>query len=156
VGDEFIECDTCKSAFGLGVLQMPTTAALGAELLTATREAVTWLLRAGGEPGPAAASVAMDVLARAAGSPWSEQALRSDLAGLDVTGLAGRLASLAPALNEHGKETFLAGCARVAAAGGPLTDDRQRMLHQIAASLGMSQAHAMGVIVQATDANRLG
>src|SRR5690606_10175763 len=78
VGEEFVECDTCHAAYSLAALRMPTTAALGEQLLTATREAVIWLLRSAGPVTPAAAAVARDVLARAAGSPWSDEALQAD------------------------------------------------------------------------------
>lgn len=149
VGEEFVECDTCRNAFRLTVLGVPTTSSLSQQLMAAAREAIVWLLRTGA-PGPDAVRVGAEVLSSAAGTPWSEQALQADVQGLDVGGLTGRLGTLATVLSEHGKETFLGGCVRVAAADGPLSDDERRVLDHVAASLGMTQAHAHGVVSQVT------
>jgi tellurite resistance protein len=149
VGEEFVECDTCRNAFRLSVLQVPTTSALSEQLVAATREAIVAVVRAGAA-GPQTVRVALEVLSSASGAAWNEQSLQADLHNLDVNGLPNRLTALARALNEHGRETFLASAVRVAAADGPLTDDERRILDHIAASLGMTQAHAHGVINQVT------
>jgi Tellurite resistance protein TerB len=147
VGDEFVECDTCHQGYQLSVLSMPTSATLSETLLAATRDAVVWLLRAT-TPGPATTATALELLSTTAGMSWSEQALQADVAGLDVSGLFNRLATLADAINEHGKESFLGGCVRLAVADGTLTDDERKLLDHIAASLRMTPAHARGVITQ--------
>jgi hypothetical protein len=133
--------------FFLPVLELPTSAALSVNLVAATREAVAWLLRIA-TPGPAAVAAALDVLSRAANRPWTEPELQADVAGLDVNHLPNRLAALATVLNEHGKETFLGGCAHVAAADGPITGQERQLLDSVAASLTMTPAHAHGVISQ--------
>ncbi|MGH9209921.1 MAG: hypothetical protein ACRD2C_04475 [Acidimicrobiales bacterium] len=148
-GDEFVQCATCDSAFKPSVLQLPTSADLAENLVAATREAIAWLLRTV-PPGPAAVGTALEILSRSANRPWAEAELRADVAGLDVSHLPNRLAALAGVLNEHGKETFLAGCTRVAAADGPVTDQERQLLHNVAASLTMTPAHAHGVIAQVT------
>jgi hypothetical protein len=145
VGDEFVECATCRSAYKPSVLQLPTSAALTENLLAATREAIVWLLRTAA-PGPAAVAAALHTLSLAANRPWSEAELRADVTGLDVNQLPNRLAVLAGVLNEHGKESFLAGCARVAGADGPITAEERQLLDNIAAALTMTPAHAHGVI----------
>jgi hypothetical protein len=150
VGEEFVECTTCRQAYKPSVLSMPTTATLSNDLTLATREAVVWLLRNVAMVDPASMRAALDVLSMAANRPWSEPELQQDLASLEVSGLPGRLRSLASVLNEHGRETFLSGCVRVAAAGGGGTIDEGQLalLDNIASSLGMTPAHARGVIAQ--------
>jgi hypothetical protein len=150
VGDEFVECTTCKSGYRPSVLQLPTSAALADNLVAATREALAWLLRTAPH-GPAAVATALEILSRAANRPWTEPELRADIAGLDVSGLPNRLAALAGVLNEHGKESFLGGCTRVAAADGTITDQERQLLDNVAASLTMTPAHARGVIAQVTE-----
>jgi hypothetical protein len=157
VGDEFVECTTCHQAYKPSVLDMPTTATLSSDLTLASREAVVWLLRSTPVVDPAAARVALEVLSTAANRPWTDAELQHDLGTLEVGGLPQRLSALATVLNEHGRETFLGSCVRVAAAGsGGTVDDAQRaLLDSIAGSLGMTPAHARGVIAQTEEQARL-
>lgn len=148
VGEQFVECTTCRQAYRTSVLQMPTTATLSNDLTLATREAVTWLLRSTSVVTPAARAIALDMLSRAANRPWSDAELDHDLGTLTVDGLPQRLGALASVLNEHGRETFLSGCVRVAAADGSVGPGEQALLDSIASSLGMTPAHARGVIAQ--------
>lgn len=149
LGDELVECTTCRQAYKTSVLDMPTTATLSSDLTMASREAIVWLLRSAAVVDPATTGVALGVLSTAANRPWSEPELQQDLATLEVSGLPGRLNALASVLNEHGRETFLSGCVRVAAAGGgPINDGQRALLDNIASSLGMTPAHAWGVIAQ--------
>jgi hypothetical protein len=149
LGEEFVECTTCRQAYKPSVLQMPTTATLSDDLTLATREAVVWLLRSVALVDPASLRVALEVLSTAANRPWGEHELQHDMASLEVSGLPARLQSLAGVLNEHGRESFLSSCVRVAAAGGgPINEGQRALLDSIAASLGMTPAHARGVIAQ--------
>ena len=147
VGEPFVECTTCHNAYRTSVLNQPTSAALSEHLVSASRAALAWLLRSIPRT-PAAIAVALDVLSSAANRPWTEPELEADVAGLDVSGLPNQLSLLAGALNDHGRESFLAGCTRVAAANGPIPDGARTLLDNIAASLTMTPAHAHGVIAQ--------
>jgi len=149
---EHVECQTCRKGYDLRVLSLPTSAALVEQLAAATREALVWLLRIDGPP--AARHAAVGVLSRAAGAPWSEAALDADLAQLDTAQLPARLRQLGDVMSEHGKEQFLGSVAEVAAAGGMVGDDSRRALGDIAAGLGMTPAHARGVIDQVTHPTR--
>jgi hypothetical protein len=150
VGDEFVECTTCRNAYRLTVLNQPTSAALSDSLVGATRSALAWLLRTS-PPGPNTIAAALQVLSSAANRPWTEPELQADVAHLDVSGLPGQLATLATVLNDHGREGFLAGCARVAAADGVMTEGERALLDNVASSLGMTPAHARGVIAQVAE-----
>lgn len=151
VGDEFVECTTCRNAYRLSVLNQPTSATLSESLVGATRAAVVWLLRTAGSPAPATIATALQVLSAAANRPWTEPELQADVAQLDVSGLPAQLATLAGVLNDHGREGFLTGAARVAAADGAITDPERALLDNLAASLGMTPAHARGVIAQVVE-----
>lgn len=149
VGDEFVECTTCRQAYTTAVLGRPTTATLSNDLTLATREAVVWLLRSVPQVTPAAIGIALEQLSMAANRQWTEPELQHDVATLEVSGLPGRLTVLAEVLNEHGRETFFGGCVRLAVAGGaPINDAQRALLDNIASSLTMSPAHARGVTAQ--------
>ena len=150
VGDEFVECTTCRNAYRLSVLNQPTSAALSESLVGATRSALAWLLRTS-PPGAATVGAALGVLSSAANRPWTEPELQADIAHLDVSGLPDQLATLASVLNDHGREGFLTGCARVAAADGVITDGERALLDNVAGALSMTPAHARGVIAQVAE-----
>src|SRR4051812_26720635 len=101
---EYVECDTCKQAFKMGVLTTPTTASLQTELVAAIREAVVGLVRLGSTPAAETAAVA--VLSSFDTHQWNEDDLRHDVQTLDTHHLQTRLANLATTLNEQGKERF--------------------------------------------------
>ena len=154
VGDEFVECTTCRNAYRLTVLNQPTSATLSESLVGATRAAIVWLLRTGtptGVPAPATVAAALQVLSAAANRPWTEPELEADVGQLDVNGLPAQLATLAGVLNDHGREGFLAGAARVAAADRAITDAERALLDNLAGALGMTPAHARGVIAQVVE-----
>ena len=149
VGEPFVQCTTCRNAYKPAVLNQPTSAALSEALVSAMRGALVWLLRVEA-PTPVTIGAAVEVLSATAQRPWSEVELESDVASLDLGTLANQLAGLATALNDHGRERFLADCARVAAADGVISDGERNLLNNVASSLTMTPAHAMGVITQVT------
>jgi hypothetical protein len=145
VGEPFAQCTACKNAYKSSVLETPTSSDLSEHLLGAVREALVSMFRQA-PPTLAAMRTAVDVLTMAANRPWSEADVRSDIQTLDVTGLQSRLGHLAGALNEHGKESLLGSVARVAAADGSISPNDRRLLDFVAGSLGMTAAHARGVV----------
>lgn len=146
---EHVECQTCKQSYDERVLSLPTTAALGEQLTAATRDAAVWLLRIDGSASARSAAVA--ALSRVSATAWTEAALDADVRHLDTAHLPARLRQLGDVMNEHGKELFLASVTAIAAAGGVLGDAGRQALGAIAADLGMTPAHARGVIDQAMD-----
>jgi hypothetical protein len=145
VGEPFVECSACKNAFRSSVLSTPTSADLSEHLLGAVREAIVSMFRMS-PPTAASMRTAVEVLAAAANRPWTEADVRSDIQTLDVNGLEARLGHLAQALNEHGKESLLGSCARVAAADGTISPADRQFLDRIAGAIGMTAAHARGVV----------
>lgn len=147
---ELVECGQCHSTFNMKVLDLPTTAEMATSLLTATREAVIGLLRIGGST-TAAIEAAQRVLAASAGRPLEPGEVEADVYSFDVSGLMAHLGALSGSLNEHGKESFLAGCVEVAAADGTIDPGEQQALDQLAQALLMTPAHARGVIAQTVE-----
>lgn len=149
VQGEFVECQTCKQGYDQRILQLPTSAALTEQLVAATREAAVRLLRVADSPSGRTAAVV--ALSQVSDMAWSHDALAADVAGLDVLHLPGRLRQLGDVMNEHGKERFLTSVATIAAGGGVLGGPSRQVLEAIAADLGMTPAHARGVIDQTLD-----
>lgn len=146
---EFIECQTCERRYDDGILRLPTSAALSEQLVAATREAAARLLRV--DDTPSGRTAAIVALSRVSGMEWSDEALMADVVGLDVAPLSDRLRQLGEVMNEHGKEGFLASVATIATGGGVLGAPSRQVLDGIAADLGMTAAHARGVIDEVLD-----
>jgi hypothetical protein len=149
---EHVECQTCKKSYDLRVLALPTSSAIGEQLVAATREAAVWLLRIDGSAS--ARTAALVALSQVSGAAWNDAALDADLQQIDIALLPDRLRQLGDVMNEHGKERFLGSVATIAAGGGVVGDDSRRALGDIAAALGMTPAHARGVIDQVTHPTR--
>ena len=146
---EYVQCETCKATYAPSVLSLPTTESLQKNLVMAMREAVVSVL--GGSPTPAEMQEALAVLSNFAEMEWHEDDLIDDIANLDVTQLQGHLATLAEALNEHGKERIVFGCARIASTGGTMDRTQRATVMRIASDIGMTAAHARGVIDDAIE-----
>jgi hypothetical protein len=146
---DFVECQTCKQGYDERILRLPTSSALTEQLVAATREAAVRMLRV--DDTPSGRTAAVVALSRVSDMAWSEEALAADVRSLDVAPLPDRLRQLGSVMNEHGKEQFLASVATVAAGGGVLADASRQALGAIAADLGMTPAHARGVIDEALD-----
>jgi zinc ribbon protein len=150
VGEQFVECNTCKQGFRQSVLNMPTSETLGNDIVAALRESIVWILRESNGASASRVNTALEILTQAARRQWTVPELQADVAGLDLSGLGNRLAGLAKALNEQGRESILTNCTRVAAADGIITDKDRHVLDYVAAGLSMTPAHAHGVIAQVT------
>jgi zinc ribbon protein len=141
---EYVQCETCKATYTPGVLSLPTTESLQKNLLLAMRECIVTVL--GKSPTASEMQEALGVLSSFAEVEWHEDDLIDDLANLDTAPLKAHLATLADALNEHGKERIVAGCARIASTGGTMDRGHRDTLMSIASDIGMTPAHARGVI----------
>src|SRR5450755_1547811 len=124
---EHLQCTACGGRYRTGVLAVPTAAQMEAALPAGTLAAAACMLLAG-DPGSGPARRRVVDAVRSAG-----------LAGYDESALAAQLA--VPA-----REWFLADVVRIGLADGQLTDDERLAARQVAANLGLTAAHAYGVI----------
>jgi hypothetical protein len=149
---EFVECQTCQQGYDVRILARPTSAALGEQLTAATREAAVRLLRI--DASPAARAAAIAAVSQVSDTPWNDVALDADLRQVDGAHLPARLHQLGEVMNEHGKERFLSSVTAIAAGGGALDGASRQVLGEMANDLGMTPAHARGVIDQALETRR--
>lgn len=143
--NEHVRCETCKGAFQMQALARPTSTQLSAQLFDGVRGVIVHVLRAGSIDAPAAREIAVSEVERAGLPGYTDQTLTADL---DVVpgDLNPLLTALGTQLADQGKENLLRAATRTALADGPLTDLERRVINGAAASLGMTQAHAQGVI----------
>jgi hypothetical protein len=146
--NEHVRCKSCQGMFTLQALNRPTTNQLSSLLLDGVRGVLVHVLRAGSIQSPAARSVAVGEIQAAGLAGYNDASLQADL---DVVpgDLSGLLTNLGGQLADQGKESLLRAAVRVALADGPMTDLERNVVNGTGAILGMTQAHALGVIALA-------
>ncbi len=150
---EAVECNSCRTRFNKAVLRLPTAVQMAASLPVGMRAAVSLVLNAGDPEHQAARRRAIETIQGYGDEMYDEEALDEDLS-LEDDYQAGRVAQISGQLAIEAKEWFLAQTVRIALAGGPLSDDQRAALHRVAAALGMTPAHALGVIATTEGAAR--
>ena len=144
---EHVQCGTCAGRYRTGVLAVPTSAQMEAALPAGTLAAALCMLLAGDPASEPARRKSIDAIRVAGMASYDEAALNRDLAQTSVTGAdAVTLNTLAAQLAVPAREWFLAGMVRIGLADGQLTEDERMAARHIASNLGLTAAHAYGVI----------
>jgi tellurite resistance protein len=140
---EVIECGTCRSRFNLDVLSLPTARQMADALPLAMRAAAAAVL-ATGDPSDSAARARTVEAVRGYGlGDFDDAALSADLAApVDEE----MIAQAGAQLTTEAREWVLAQVVRIALADGAISGGERQALHTIAAHLGMTPAHTVGVI----------
>jgi hypothetical protein len=142
---EHVQCLTCKTRYVTEVLRLPTTVQMQLALVAGMRAMVAVILRAGDQQSPLSRRRALDAVAGAGDTGYSEDALEEDLVEpADV--VRPKIAALGGQLQVEAREWCLAEAIRIALADGPLTGAERAAAEHLAATLGMTQAQAIGVI----------
>ncbi|HEY3873266.1 MAG TPA: TerB family tellurite resistance protein [Actinocrinis sp.] len=150
---EQIKCGVCNTSYNPTVLNRPTTGQLSSLLIDGVRGLVVHVLRTGSINSPAAREVAVAEVAQAGLPAYTDADLNSDL-GVVPGDLSQLFMQLGSQLADGGKEALMRAGARVALADGPLTDIERQVLMSTGAALGMTPAHASGIIVMAEQSAR--
>jgi hypothetical protein len=145
-----VECQSCRTKYQETVLQQPTIAQQGNSLVDASRGAVVSVLRSGDHDAMAREQALRMLSAYVPG--YSESALTTDMAQLDVSQLRGQLNSLSGFLDSHGKEGFMSRLALVGIGGsGALSPAARNVLEHVGSDMGMTAAHCRGTIDSVVD-----
>jgi hypothetical protein len=155
---EHIQCTGCRCRYRLGVLAIPTAAQMAAALPAGTLAAATYMLLAGDPASELARRRAVDVIKGAGLAEYDEAALDQDLLRSAMAGsdLASPLNSLAVQLAVPAREWFVADVVRIGLADGVLCDEERLAARHIAAHLGLTAAHAYGVITMTEESATAG
>jgi hypothetical protein len=150
---EIVECRTCRTRYRTTALRLPTAEQMSAALPAGMRAAAALVLLAGADGDEAARARAVEAVQGYGELYYDDDALDGDL-GMPPAFLAEEVATAGAHLAVEAKEWFLAQAVRVALADGPLSETERQTLHEVAARLGMTQAHALGVIAMTEGAAR--
>lgn len=150
---EVVECRTCRTRFRPAVLRLPTAEQMAATLPAGMRAATALVLLAGGEGDEAARRRAVEAVRGYGEEYYDDDALEGDL-GMPPAFLAEEIAAAGAQLAVEAKEWFLAQAVRVGLADGPLSERERQTLREVAGHLGMTPAHALGVIAMTEGAAR--
>jgi hypothetical protein len=155
---EHVQCRNCRTRYRLGVLGLPTLAAMQAALPAGSVAAVTTMLRAGNPASARARNRAIDMVREAGQSGYDDAALTADLTAADdpAADAAAPLRALARQLADPAPQWFLADLVRVGLADGTLSDDERGAARLIASHLGMTSAQAREVIWDTEEAASAG
>ena len=153
--DPMVLCGACGHRCGIGVLSVPTSAALGEMLAVGLRHAIASVMRAS-DAAPASADVERHAVSimRNAGFLYDRFALDRDLEELSEAGTAPTMRPLADELTPHGKQALIHRLYGLAAAGGEPTRAQRDLLVRIGVALGMAAPHINGVIAVANRASQ--
>jgi hypothetical protein len=147
--DPVVECGVCRHRAGIGVLTIPTAAALGDMLCRAMRHAIATIVRHGAAtPSVEVERFAVDMM-RKSGFPYDRHALALDLDQLTDLGTAPHVRPLADELTAHGKQGLLYRLHALAALTGGPTPTQRTALVRIGVALGMAAPHINGVLAAA-------
>lgn len=141
---EVVRCQTCKKRFDPVVLERPTTAQMSLALPAGMRAAAAVVLRAGGASEPASRA-AVDAVRRTGMAGYGAAELHADL-HQPVEAAEGPLRALAAQLTQEACERYLAATVQIGLADGPLKPAERNGILWVAHHLGMTPAHAQGVI----------
>ena len=147
--DPVVECRACRHRAGIGVLTVPTAAALGDMLERAMRHAIATIVRQGGTtPSTEAERFAVEMMRRS-GFSYDRESLALDLDQLSDQGTPPHVRPLADELTAHGKQGLLHRLHALASlTGGPSTAQRTALV-RIGVALGMAAPHINGVLAAA-------
>jgi hypothetical protein len=141
---EHVQCLTCKTRYVTEVLDQPTAAQMQDQLPAGMRALAVVMLNAGDKESGPARRRALDAIRDAGQRDYDEAALEEDLAKPREES-APAIATLGGQLQVHAREWYLAEAIRIGLADGPLSPAERNAAEFIAATLGMTQAQAIGV-----------
>jgi hypothetical protein len=142
---EHVQCTTCRTRYHVDVLNLPTAAQMQAALPAGMRAGAAMMLLAGDPGSIPARQRAIAAITTAGQQGYNDAALNADLAQ-PPNAAAAALSQVGAQLAIQAKEWFLAEVVRIGLADGPLTDSERQAAYTAGASLGMTQAQALGLI----------
>jgi hypothetical protein len=142
---QHVQCLSCKTRYVTEVLKLPTTVQMQLAVGAGMRALVAGILNAGDPANPLARRRAIDAVRDTGERDYDEDALTEDL-GAPVAQARPKIAAFGLQLQVEAREWYLAEAIRIALADGPLTGAERVAAEHLAGALGMTQAHAIGVI----------
>jgi hypothetical protein len=152
-GEEYVECQRCKSAFRQEVLAAPTNTQLGYLLAPGTRAMDAKATTAGFAHSERMVDAAVAQLRPVAGEGYNEANLVADMDAFRGHDLAEYLAPLADALTLPGKEALVGGLVAFVYTDGTPPPEVVAVVEESAACLQLTAAHLTGIVATVTGAH---
>ena len=168
-GEDYVECDLCRTRYQSSVLEVPTSERLGELLSRGTRTAAAYVLTGlvgGPEPGGTSGVAggiagrqdrggddlhsAAAVLQRSLGPGYTPELLAADLAAHREGSDFSVLQQLAAQLTVLGKESLLRGLADLVLTVTRGGEPDWRRVGDVAAALGITPTHLRGIVDEAS------
>jgi hypothetical protein len=151
VRGDAVRCQTCNQAFQPAVLDLPQSGQFVTMLGDAFRQCALAVLKSGdlGAPAPRAVAVARIRSRTVDSSNFTDASLDADATSVDPSRVGEYVAPVAPRMTPEMVEEFVTGCAMIALADGPMSNNERSTLDTLAASLGLSQVHLAGIVLAA-------
>ncbi|MFC6883924.1 MULTISPECIES: TerB family tellurite resistance protein [Actinomadura] len=147
-GGEFVECETCKGRWNVGVLEVPTSAQLAHMPAMLLRMAIAQVLRSGDYTNAAARERAVGVVRQAGDAAYDQAALDGDM-GRPFDQVRAEMAHAASALAPEARERILSAAAEIALSDGPLSVSEEETLSAVGADLQLTRVQVTGVVSMA-------
>jgi hypothetical protein len=142
---QHVQCLSCKTRYVTEVLKLPTTVQMQVAVGTGMRALVAAMLIAGDPHNLVARRRAIDAVRDTGEREYDEEALEQDL-GEPATQSRPKIVAFGGQLQVEAREWYLAEAIRIALADGPLTGAERVAAEHLAGALGLTKAHAIGVI----------
>ena len=152
IGD-YVECQHCRDTYKPDVLSYDPSAGrklFEAEFHAAVKRVMVLMMMADGEIYEEEIETIRQVFGKLSRREVGRDEVDAEVAAAksEGRGLRPYLASVAPNLNDTGKELVVKAAFCVAAADGKVTDEETALLAELAAALEMSKAHFKGAIAE--------
>lgn len=160
---EYIECEACRGTFRTAVLEQGDASGrdrgdvrrrFEAEFRPAVLRIMILMMMADGRIAESEKRMIIDLNERLTGRKLSFAAIDEHIAALVGAGRSALdyAATVAPLLNEPGKELVLKAAFSVAVADGRIHESERALLHRLGRALGMSAGHVRAVLSESTAA----
>jgi uncharacterized tellurite resistance protein B-like protein len=153
---EYVECQRCRTSFKLEVLSFDPEAD-AAQLEDQFRQAVRQAMAAVAVADGHVERIELAAMRRVCAEVFQQELAEAELeeaiaeARAKGNGLGAWLRSLAPHLNDQGKELVIRAALAVATADGAIHERESTVIGTIAQALHVSQAHLRGLVAEVID-----
>lgn len=149
---EYVECQTCRGTFVPRVLELTGPTDFLSEYEKAIKHSLVLIMLADGEIDPKELTHVLLVINKFTKHPVSMDALKAyiDEVKNQPQDISTYLKSVAPQLNEHGKEILIKCALSVSASDGNVDRVELDLIVEMARALQMSGSHLKGILHELT------
>lgn len=153
-GEQYVECQSCKAAYREAVLTIPTSRQFSFMMALAARALNARIVEVGFSHDERAIERAAQAMQQFVGAGYNEANVVADAEAFRGRPLSDYLTPFGQQATDQAKEAMLFQAAALAHHDGPCPDSVHAVLVEGGSALGLSPAHADGVISAAAASQR--